>query len=181
MLLGQRDVDGNGAGALGAFAVPVTNAFYASPVPLPSARAVADEVQLRRRSRSADFRRLACEPPDVTVGLEQRLGDWIATASVGYASERTRSRVSNQVNGSALNAVLARSDPKTAFNPFGDGSHTNPATLEEIRGSSESTYHSSISSGNLLVHGPLISLPGGLYACAGRRPASAGAAHDGAV
>src|SRR5262249_44743669 len=35
-LLGQRDVYNTGAGASGAILVPVTNAFYAAPVPLRS-------------------------------------------------------------------------------------------------------------------------------------------------
>lgn len=52
-------------------------------------------------------------------------------------------------------------DPATAFNPFGDGSHTNPATLERIRTEQSLRTHSRIGSANVIASGPVVSLPGG--------------------
>lgn len=160
VLVGQRDADGNGTGAMGSFTVPVTNAYYVSPV------ALSTRVPLQMRYNFYDdlgpqVSDARVRTTNVTFGLEQRFEEWEAKASFGYASERTRSRISNQVDGEALNVALARADRATAFNPFGDGSHTNPATLQEIRGSSKSTYRSSITSANLLLHGPVYTLPTG--------------------
>ena len=39
----------------------------------------------------------------------------------------------NYVNLTAAELALADPNPATAFNPFGDGSFTNPATLQAIR------------------------------------------------
>ena len=160
-LVGQRDVRGRGAGAQGVFVVPTTNAFYASPVALPA------RVPLAMRYNFYDdlgpqLSDARVKSTDVTSGLELRFGSgWKAVATAGYASENTSSLVMNQVNSAALNAALARSDRETAFNPFGDGSHTNATTLEAIRGFAQATYHSDIRSGTLLLRGPLTKLPGG--------------------
>src|SRR5262249_19401057 len=83
------------------------------------------------------------------------------TGTVGYASERTRTIGTNYVNASALAAALASSDRSTAFNPFGDGSHTNPETLDSLRGFNRANYDSRITSAGALATGPLLKLPGG--------------------
>lgn len=160
MLLGQRDVRGAGTGANGAIVVPVTNAFYAAPVPLATrvplmmSYSFYDDlgpVMTDVRIRSMDF----------TAGAERNLGAWNTTATLGYATEHTRTTARNVVNAAALNAALASSDPHTAFNPFGDGSNTNPVTLESIRGLLDANYDSKTASASLSFHGPLFTLPGG--------------------
>ena len=45
-------------------------------------------------------------------------------------SESMRYSGANQVDQKALRAALSDGNPETAFNPFGDGSNTNPATIE---------------------------------------------------
>jgi outer membrane receptor protein involved in Fe transport len=159
-LIGQRDVRGRGAGALGSFTVPTTNAFYTSPLPLQA------RVPLPMRynfyedlgSQTSDAR---VQSADLTTGFELGFGRWHATATLGYASEKIRSLVLNQVNAAALNAALARSDRESAFNPFGDGSFTKRATLDEIRGYTHAAYRSDIQSGSLLLSGPIAEQPGG--------------------
>jgi iron complex outermembrane recepter protein len=61
-----------------------------------------------------------------------------------------------------LDAALADSDPATAFNPFGDGSHTHPATIEAIRSVNRRNARSEISSILLTADGPLLDLPSGV-------------------
>ncbi|HKS57305.1 MAG TPA: TonB-dependent receptor [Steroidobacteraceae bacterium] len=59
---------------------------------------------------------------------------WQMAVSASRTEEKTEFKSENQVNFPALTAALADPDPTTAFNPFGDGSHTAPATIEAIRG-----------------------------------------------
>ncbi len=60
-----------------------------------------------------------------------------------------------------LKTALADNDPLTAFNPFGDGSHTNPATLEAIRASRRSQVNSDIRVISAVADGPLFDMPMG--------------------
>jgi iron complex outermembrane recepter protein len=97
------------------------------------------------------------------VGLRTGLGaDWQLTATGGYALEEQNQAVSNLVNFPALAAALRNPDPQFAFNPFGDGSHTNPVTIEGIRLRATLDTHSRVGSLNLLASGPLFVLPGGV-------------------
>jgi iron complex outermembrane receptor protein len=161
LLLGQRDVQSNGTGVSGPIIVPVTNAFYAAPVALASRIPLVMSYNFYDDlgPQLTDIRVMS---GDFTGGLERRFdNDWKATATAVYATEHTRSVATNAVNAAALNAALASSDRSTAFNPFGDGSHTNPATLESMRGFVRAIYDSKITSASVLVSGPLLTLPGG--------------------
>jgi outer membrane receptor protein involved in Fe transport len=161
LLLGQRDVRVNGTGVASPIVIPVTNAFYAAPVALPS-RVPLVMTYSFYDDLGPQFNDIRILSGDFTGGLERRFGDdWKATATVGYATEHTRSDASNVVNAAALNAALASSDRSTAFNPFGDGSHTNPATLESLRGFVRAIYDSRVTSASVLAGGPLLALPGG--------------------
>lgn len=161
LLLGQRDVQITSTGAGSAILVPVTNAFYASPVALPA------RVPLVMSYNFYDdlgpiLNDVRIRNGDLTGGLERRfVNNWNITTTVGYATEHSRSIGTNNVNAAGLNAALASSDPTTAFNPFGDGSHTNPSTLESIRGFTRAIYDSTITSATVLAGGPLMALPGG--------------------
>jgi outer membrane receptor protein involved in Fe transport len=72
-----------------------------------------------------------------------------------------RSIVDNQVNSTALSAALADPNPATAFNPFGDGSHSNPATIDKIRLAQRDRARSLISAVNLVGDGTLMKLVSG--------------------
>jgi outer membrane receptor protein involved in Fe transport len=65
------------------------------------------------------------------------------------------------INTAVLNAALADPNPATAFNPFGDGSHTNPATLAAIQKPDRFNITSKTSSIQLTGDGPLLDLPSG--------------------
>jgi outer membrane receptor protein involved in Fe transport len=71
------------------------------------------------------------------LGSDMQLpGGWHVTATGNFASEDLSARTDNVPGGIALSQALADPNRDTAFNPFGDGSHTNPATLEVIRDAS---------------------------------------------
>ena len=95
------------------------------------------------------------------LGMQAAFGrDWQLEVYGSY-SERTRSvNFLGQPITSALNAALADSNPSTAFNPFGDGSNTNPATIESVRAARRQLTESDVMSANLKVDGSLFELRG---------------------
>lgn len=96
------------------------------------------------------------------VGTDWSLqGDWLARTYVSYAEENTNWTGRNNVNFTELDAALADPDPSTAFNGFGAGSHTNPATLERIRDTVRQHSLSDVAAINLVFDGPVWSMPGG--------------------
>ena len=109
----------------------------------------------------------------VTAGGAYALdGDWSLDGYLAYATERGESRLSGQVNTLFLDEALGnRADnPATAhvaardgfFNPFGNGQANSAAVLEFIgAGYSGSLNRSRATSANLLLEGPLLTLPGG--------------------
>ncbi|MFL6603963.1 MAG: TonB-dependent receptor domain-containing protein [Steroidobacteraceae bacterium] len=97
-----------------------------------------------------------------TVGLTGHLFEsWQTTLSVSYGQEHMHWRDVKEVNFAALEHALADSDPETAFNPFGDGSNTDPATLKAIGTDQVIDTTSSIADMSLMADGHLFSLPTG--------------------
>ncbi len=97
-----------------------------------------------------------------TAGAHLALAhDWNATLSAGLGVERLRFEISNLFDQAALDAALADPDPLTAFDPFGDGSNTNPATLEAIRTSHVDRADSKLRTVNLIADGPVLEMPAG--------------------
>src|SRR5690606_7795286 len=72
---------------------------------------------------------------DLAAGLRWDLNEaWRLEQQLAYgriASDHTRR---NLINMPALAAALASNDPNIAFNPFGAGAFTSPATIASIRG-----------------------------------------------
>lgn len=99
---------------------------------------------------------------DLAAGLRWDLNEaWRLEPQLAYgriASDHTRR---NLINMPALTAALASNDPNIAFNPFGDGAFTNPATIASIRGFGHSDLLSETWSVSLKADGPLFSLPAG--------------------
>ncbi len=87
-------------------------------------------------------------------------GGWAGEAFGQYGGERI-DLFGETVNSALLAIALADPDPATAFNPFGDGSNTNPATLEAVLGYTSGWTRSRLGSGNVKVDGPLFVGPGG--------------------
>jgi iron complex outermembrane receptor protein len=99
---------------------------------------------------------------NVAAGLSRTIGmNWGATATASYALEQQHLTLHNIVDIPALIAALASPDPTRAFNPFGDGSHTSRATLEDIRTQQELRTHSTVTSLNVTASGPVFELPAG--------------------
>jgi len=81
---------------------------------------------------------------------------WHLSTFGGYAREKLSQRQSGQVNFPALITALMETDPAKAFNPFADGSHTNPAVLDTLRADSSFLSDSALTSLNATVDGPLL-------------------------
>ena len=100
---------------------------------------------------------------NVTLGMDAALANsWQLSGYASYAGETQAQAAGGLANFTALFAALADPNPATAFNPFGDGSHTNPATLAGIRSVDHFHMRSVLKSIDLSADGPVgISLPGG--------------------
>jgi iron complex outermembrane receptor protein len=97
-----------------------------------------------------------------TAGARFRIGDgWQATLSESYGREILHNSEYNVPDPAALNAALADPNPATAFNPFGDGSHTNPATLQAINRDYLLHAASAIQTTSAIADGSVLSLPSG--------------------
>ena len=97
-----------------------------------------------------------------TVGARLQFGDtWQATLSESYGRQSLRSDEYNVPDQTALAASLANTDPATAFDPFGAGSNTNPATLAAINRDFPLHSMSSIEATRLVADGSLFRVPAG--------------------
>jgi iron complex outermembrane recepter protein len=96
-----------------------------------------------------------------TAGLTWTPGPWSVQLRGSAAWSAERARLLNLVNVTRLNTALADPDPASAYNLFGDGPSTNPATIDKVRGSLTSLFRSSLRSVVLRADGPLLSLPAG--------------------
>ncbi len=109
----------------------------------------------------------------VTAGAALDLGgDWSLEAYLAHAEERGSAGTEGRVNSRFLNEALGNipDDPATAyraatdgyFNPFGSGDANGDAVLDFISGGYTRAHdRSAASSANLLLSGPVFSLPGG--------------------
>lgn len=142
----------------GYVSVPTTNPFYVDPI------GTSEPVTI-----NYDFR------PDLgpetlhgivqaisgSIGFEKTLGPWTATLRSSYGAQVENSRYDNIINYYRLTLALDDPDPATAYNLFGDGSHTNPTTIDSIRGYYRSHGLFRVWSTSAKVDGPLVTLPAG--------------------
>lgn len=158
-LYAQRDADTKLAGLPLTLLVPSSNPFYVNPT-----GDVADiDVpynffdDLGPRTFSVEVK-----TSSTALGVTYDPGkNWRTTLVATYGVENVRQSQGNSVDFNALVTALADPDPATAFNPFGDGSFTNPATLEAIRTDVSFRTDSVLRSANFIATGPLLRLPGG--------------------
>jgi iron complex outermembrane recepter protein len=96
----------------------------------------------------------------VSTGIKGALPrGWQINMSAQYARLREEEVITNELNDDAISTALTQSDPSTAFNIFGDGSHTNAAVLATLRNqelTNRSVNVSTISSGGVIADGPLV-------------------------
>ena len=98
---------------------------------------------------------------NITVGANHAFGQWNLTGYLGYAFEKESQRVSGLADFARLESALTDPERTTAFNPFGDGSFTNPKTLKHIAAQPEFRTNSVLKLLNIQLDGPLLRLPGG--------------------
>ena len=141
--------------------VPSSNAFFVDPSPL------GDSTSIRIRYSYADDFGPSRRFGDVDT-LSAALGatfsmsnSWALDVYGSFNTETTRSNLDRQPNTSLLAAALADSDPTTAFNPFGDGSFTNPETLAAIEGFRNLDIESELATFDVLADGELFDMAGG--------------------
>ena len=96
------------------------------------------------------------------AGARLQFGDtWQATLSESYGRQSLRSDEYDVPDPVALAASLADPNPATAFDPFGAGSNTNPATLRAIERDYPIRSVSSIEATRLVADGSLFPMPAG--------------------
>lgn len=141
-----------------AASVPVTNPFYVDPLGTNRPISVRYDFgrDLGRERRSGKV-----EAYGATLGLRSDLGRWAVDLRGNIGRQKERSALLNRVNSARLAVALADPNPATAYNLFGDGPSTNPATIDFIRGSTSSSNRGSVWSTTLRADGPLLSLPAG--------------------
>jgi outer membrane receptor protein involved in Fe transport len=99
---------------------------------------------------------------NVSVGVSVRLtGSWSLSGRVGYTFENEDSVTRGLADPAALDAALNDSDPATAFDPYGDASVNNPATLAMIARTGLYSSWSNIRIATLSAAGSLFRAPGG--------------------
>jgi iron complex outermembrane receptor protein len=155
----QRDVYARDPALTTDLLVPTTNPFHVNPaadtVPVVVGYSFRDDlgpITSDVRVRTANFAFGAVI--DAGAG-------WRISTTAGHAHSGEDGRIDAFVDFTALTKALADSNPETAFNPFGDGSHTNPSTLSVIRASSVFDAESDVGSISAVAEGPIGSLPGG--------------------
>jgi iron complex outermembrane receptor protein len=140
-------------------AVPASNPFYVNPYPgLP--------YTLVAYSFSRDFGPTIFSAKSQvytgTAGLKMQIGEtWQTTLSESYGRQTLRSDEYDTSDPAALAASLADPNAATAFDPFGAGSNTSPATLATIERDYPLHVLSSIESTRLVADGSLFSTPAG--------------------
>ena len=159
VLLSSREPTERLGGLRAAITVPNINPFYVNPAGGTAPIAVAYDFARDLGRRTAENH---VTTANATLGLDiEAGGSWTVSAYGTYARERQSQTTANQVNFTALAAALADPDRATAFNPFGDGSHTNPATLAAIRTSARFLASSELKMANVTADGPIGQAPGG--------------------
>jgi len=160
-LYSQRHVQARNPGLAERLTVPVSNPFRVLPAGASATDAYRVQYNfgddLGPRVIEADVKTL-----ESSFAARMELPNyWEVTGSVSYSMEGVRQEQGGAVNEVALAAALADPNPLTAFNPFGDGSFTNPETLERIRSSTMFSSDSDVKGMNLLANGALFALPAG--------------------
>jgi len=159
----QRDFDKRVIASTFTLSVPSTNAFFVDPYGGAETIFVNydffDDIGSARQVGSV-------KSYNGVFGTTYEFGrDWQLRGYGSYSKEDSKIRSANQIDFfGALPLALADSDPATAFNPFGDGLNTNPATLQGLLFPDDAfanDFESEVWSLNLVADGTLFELPGG--------------------
>lgn len=138
--------------------VPVTNPFYVDPIGTHLPVGVQYSFV---RDLGAERNRGKVTAYGGTAGVAGELGRWSFDAHGTWGRQAEDYYDINRVNTARLNAALADTNPATAYNLFGDGPSTNPATIAGVRGSVSTHYDGIVWSLTTRADGPLFALPAG--------------------
>jgi iron complex outermembrane recepter protein len=138
--------------------VPVSNPFYVDPI--GSAQPILVQYDFGR-DLGRERNRGSVDAVGLTLGTAVTFGDWSIDVRGNHGRQDETSRLQNRVNSARLAVALADPDSATAYNLFGDGPNTNPATIDFTRGSSRFESRARVWSAALRADGPLVSLPAG--------------------
>jgi len=159
-LLNRRWVKTQDAPLTSILSVPSSNPFYVNPVngnqdPLTVLYGFGKDfgpIKVDGRVDSGQF----------ALGLNRELTrNWNIRGYVGYTFEHQYDLEHGLVNFGLLKDYLGRKDPATAFNPFGDGSNTNPSTLDTVRADGWLDFESAFRYANVSATGLVPLLPAG--------------------
>jgi iron complex outermembrane receptor protein len=158
-LVSQRRAASLGGGSQAQLLVPSSNPFYINPTggngPVIVDYNFLDDI-------GPAFQNVTVNDLNLTGGLSIDVGAaWKVSFYGNYAQEREDQFIGGQVGQAALAAALADPDPATAFNPFADGSHTNPATLKALAAGTRFYTDSRFRAEDVTADGPIVKLPGG--------------------
>jgi iron complex outermembrane receptor protein len=158
-MLSQRDARMQQSGLQQSFLVPSSNPFYVNPTggtdPVVMDYNFLDDI-------GPTFTDVLVTDLNFTLGVNVDVATaWKVSLYANYAQEKENQFTGGEVDQTALAAALADPDPATAFNPFGDGSHTNPATLKTLATGSRYYFDSRLRSADVTADGPIGNLPGG--------------------
>lgn len=139
--------------------VPPTNPFYVNPFGTTDPVIVAYD--FKKDFGTSTFTS-ETETYTLAAGVIARLGqEWELNTAAAYGREKNPWEWFNNHNFFTIDAALADPDPTTAFNPFGDGSNTNPATIEPLRLTDLREGVSTVGSLTAIADGPIFRLPAG--------------------
>jgi outer membrane receptor protein involved in Fe transport len=129
-----------------------------------------DDVTFRYRVTEAGPRidDITTDAYRAVAGLNAKLpGDWSLESAFLYSETDSEDRTNNNLSRPAVIAALADPDPATSFNVFGAGNDiNNPATIRSLLVTTTRNGESLLFSGDVVVEGPLFSLPAGRLATA---------------
>lgn len=163
-LFSTRKASGRDAAPIETLVVTDINPFYVNP-------AGGTEPILIPYSFQADFGSTIRETDIDTysaalTGKLKVTERWLLTTDVGYSRDEHDRLIDGVLNRDEffvplVFAALDDPNPATAFNPFGDGSHTNPDTVSRIRGTTSFSGTSDLWTAQAVAEGPVWRLPGG--------------------
>ena len=149
----SRDFESSFPQPAGSYFVPAGNAFNQLGGPVQVAYDLTPDV-----GPVVDNGRT--ETSFLSTGIKGTLpGGWQLSASTAYSESSTQFFEYNNPNDDAINAALSSTDPATALNLFGDGSHTAPGVLAALRNQSVTlAYPNKFTTtlGNVIADGTLL-------------------------
>lgn len=160
----QREITRHNPAGVYAMAVPSSNPFYVNPfggrAPVRVYYSFINEFGARPVSG-------VTETYTGTLGGTLNLNaGWQLDVTGSYGDESLDWVTHNLIGPAGMFTALADPNPATAFNAFGDGANTAPATLDLIRMDQAEQTTSKVWSATAIAQGPLFSLPGGLVKAA---------------